>query len=263
MIQSLGLAINQKFLSNIKFLGGAYLLALQSWRELITKPFYFSLMVDQVYQLGIRSFGLVFVTAISTGMVMALQFGSGLEKFGGTLYVPKVVSLSIVKELGPVFTSLILAGRVGAGITSEIGSMAVTQQLDAIRALGTSPLKKIVIPRILGLLISLPLLTVIANTIGIIGGLLVGVTELGLDAQFYYEKIFSTITMYDYLTGLIKTLFFAFFISLSGCYFGMTVRGGTRGVGIATTQSVVTSSVLIVVSDYFLSKLFWILDKWL
>ena len=193
---------------------------------------------------------------------MALQFGFGLERFGGKYYVPKVVALSLVRELGPVFTSLMLAGRIGAGITSEIGSMNVTQQIDAIRALGTSPIKKIVIPRVLACLLVLPMLTVIANFIGITGGLIIGATELKLDPLFYYQKVVYTVTVTDFVVGVAKTTFFAAFISLTGCYYGLKTTGGTQGVGLATTKSVVTSSILIVISDFFLTKLFWMIEKW-
>ncbi len=243
--------------------GGAALLFYQSFHETFRKPFYFRLMLDQIYQVGITSLPLVIVTALSTGMVMALQFGLGLEKFGGKLYVPKIVSLSIVREMGPVFTSLMLAARVGAGITSEVGSMTVTQQIDAIRALGTSPLKRIVIPRVLACLITLPLLCSIANAIGIYGGMYVGAHDLGLDKEFYIQKVYQTITLTDYLSGWGKTFFFAMFISITACYFGLTVKGGTKGVGVATTKSVVTSSIFILVGDYFLTKLFWVIEQWL
>jgi len=242
--------------------GGVYLLFQKSLSETLKRPFYFKLIIDQIYHIGIRSTWLVLATAMSTGMVMTLQYGYGLEKFGGKLYIPKLVALSIVKEMGPVFTSLMLAARVGAGIASEIGSMKVTQQIDAIRALGTSPIKKIVIPRILATLICLPLLTVLADTVGILGGLLVGVTELQMDSAFYVQKVFDSLTIQDYAIGLGKTVVFALVISTVACYFGMKANSGTRGVGIATTQSVMTSSIIIVVSDFFLTKLFWLVTQW-
>jgi phospholipid/cholesterol/gamma-HCH transport system permease protein len=141
--------------------------------------------------------------------------------------------------------------------------MNVTQQIDAIRALGTSPIKKIVIPRVLATLIALPLLTVIANLIGIAGSMLIGVTELGLDAMFYYQKVVYAITITDFVVGVVKTLFFGAFISMVGCYYGLRTSGGTQGVGVATTKSVVTSSILIVISDFFLTKLFWMVEKWI
>ncbi len=249
-------------ISIIQLLGGTAQLGWLTFRELFRPPFYPKLLCDQIFRIGIQSLPLVFITAASTGMVMALQFGLGLEKFGGKLYVPKIVSLSIVRELGPVFTCLMLAARVGAGITSELGSMTVTQQIDAIRALGTSPIKKIVIPRVLACLIAIPILVVFANAIGILGGLIVGMNDLGLDPLFYAQKIFETIILSDYFSGMIKTPVFALFIALIACYFGLNVTGGTQGVGSATTRSVVTSSIFILIGDYFLTKLFWMVYAW-
>lgn len=247
----------------LQLFGGTTLLARQVASELWRRPLYFGLVVEQIYQIGIRSLPLVFITAGSTGMVMALQFGLGLEKFGGKLYIPKIVSLSIVREMGPVFTCLMLAARIGAGITSEIGSMTVTQQIDAIRALGTSPIKKIVIPRVLGSLIAIPILSIAANFVGIIGALSVGANDLGLDPIFFVQKVVTTVWIPDFMAGFMKTPVFALLISVNACFFGLTVKGGTNGVGSATRQSVVTSSICILVGDYFLTKLFWIFEQWL
>lgn len=259
MITDVSTSLAARALALVKHLGAAGLLFQQVLREIFRKPLYHRLVIEQVYHVGLRSLGLVFVTAISTGMVMALQFGLGLEKFGGKLYVPKIVSLSIVREIGPVFCSLMLAARVGAGIASEIASMVVTDQIDAIRALGTSPIKRIVIPRILGCLIALPLLATLGDFVGVIGALGVGTLELGLDVNFFYQKVVTTVHITDYVTGIAKTFFFALFISITACYFGLNVRGGTRGVGIATTMAVVVSSVAILISDFFLTKAFFIL----
>jgi phospholipid/cholesterol/gamma-HCH transport system permease protein len=156
-----------------------------------------------------------------------------------------------------------LAARVGAGITSEIGSMKVSQQIDAIRALGTSPIKKIVFPRVLACLISVPLVCVVANSVGVLGGLVVGTIDLGIEPNFYFNKIISTIKFSDYISGLGKTVFFALFISIPACYYGLRAKGGTQGVGQATTKSVVTSSIFIVVGDFFLTKLFYLIERWI
>lgn len=258
-MQQMAISFGFFFLTAVEFFGGTAILLKKSIREMSSRPYYPRLIVDQVGQLGVNSLSIVLACALSTGMVMSLQFGLGLEKFGGKMYVPKIVSLSIARELAPVFTSLMIAGRVGAGIASEIGSMVVTQQIDAIRALGTSPLKKIVIPRILATLISLPVLTVLSNVLGITGALIVGVLELHLDAMFFFQKIVTTVTALDFAVGVLKTFFFALFISVTACYFGLNVKEGTRGVGRATTEAVVVGSILIVVSNFFLTKLFWIL----
>lgn len=245
----------------LHFVGGVGLLFRDVLRELFKGRFYWRLVAEQIYQIGMRSLPLIVITAISIGMVMSLQFGLGLEKFGGKLYVPKLLAVTILREMGPVFTSLMLAARVGAGIASEIGSMVVTQQVDAIRALGTSPIKKIVIPRVLACLIVLPILVSLANIVGNLGGLVIGAAELNLDPNFYWLKVMTTSKIEDYLSGVGKTFFFALFIAIPSCYFGLTVKNGTKEVGIATTKAVVTSSIFIVVGDFFLSKLFWIFEK--
>ncbi|MCO5142279.1 MAG: ABC transporter permease [Oligoflexia bacterium] len=239
----------------LKTFGGITLLTKQTIKELGSKPFYLGLTLEQVVIIGVQSILLVAITGITSGAVMTLQFGYGLEKFGGKLYIPKVLGLSIVREMGPVFTSLMVAGRMGSGIAAEIGSMKVTQQIDAIRALGTSPIKRIVIPRLIAMLICLPLLTLFADLMGIFAGMLVGL-EIGLEPFFFIEKVYEGLTFNDFWTGTTKTLFFGFFIVMIACYRGLNTEGGTRGVGDSTTWVVVTSSISIMVGDFFLTKLF-------
>lgn len=263
MIRQTALPFKEWVEEQLYFLGGITLLMRDCIREGIKRPFYGNLLVEQIYQIGVRSFPLILVTSGAIGMVMSLQFGFGLEKFGGKPYVPRLVASTIFREIGPMFTSLMLAARVGAGIASEIGSMVVTQQVDAIRALGTSPIKKIVLPRILACLIVVPLLAAMANIIGNIGGWVIGVYELGLDPQFYYRRILDTANIRDYLSGFGKTFFFALFIAVPSCYFGLNVKNGTQEVGMATRKAVVTSSLLILLGDFFLAKMFWVLEKWL
>lgn len=243
-------------LEHLKFAGGIFLLGLECLKSVFRPPYYFYLTVEQMWVIGVRSFSLVAVTAIATGSVMALQFGFGLQKFGGQLYVPKLLSLAFVREMGPVFTSLLVAARIGSGITAEVGSMNVTQQIDAIRALGTSPIKKIVLPRLLATMITLPILTVFANFIGIFGGMLVTVKELGQTPSFFFTKGIEVLRMSDFFMGFCKTFVFAIFIALTACYKGMRTSGGTRGVGDATTWVVVTTNIFIMISDFFLTKLF-------
>lgn len=241
------------------FLGGFALLFRQVAGEIARFHIERNLLVEQIFHVGSRSLPLIVITAISTGMVMTLQFGIGLAKFGGQPYVPKIVSLSILREMGPVFTSLMVAARVGAGMASEIGSMVVTQQIDAIRALGTSPIQKIVVPRVLACLICLPLLASLANLIGVAGSMIVGVTELQLDPKFFLLKVTTTLTVNDWASGIGKCIFFSIFISLTACYFGLNVKQGTKEVGLATTRAVVVSSIMVLVGDFFLTKLFFIL----
>jgi len=244
------------------FLGGISILTKDISKEFFRRRWGWSLIAEQIFQIGQRSLPLVIVTAASTGMVMALQFGLGLERFGGTLYVPRIVTVSILREMGPVFTALVVAARVGAGIASEIGSMVVTQQIDAIRAMGTSPIQKIVFPRVIACLISLPLLVGLANFIGFFGGMVIGVSELGLDPQLYAIKSLTNLSLGDYLSGFGKAIFFGLFISIPSCYYGLNVKEGTKGVGIATTKAVVAASILILIGDFFLTKLFWMIEKW-
>jgi phospholipid/cholesterol/gamma-HCH transport system permease protein len=244
------------------FVGGNSLLSRDIFRNLFNRPFYFDLLMTQLQSVGVRSLPLVLVVAFSVGTVMALQFGIGLEKFGGKLYIPKLVSVSIARELGPIFVSLMFAARVGAGITAEVASMVVSQQIDAMRALGTSPVKKIIIPRVLACLIALPILVLFANFIGFLGGMIVGTFDLSLNSGYYLLKIQSSVTLADFFSGFAKTFIFSLFISIPACYYGLSVQRGTRGVGIATTQAVVTSSILIFSGDYFLTKLFWIFESW-
>jgi len=261
MTNKMLLTLQQFILDIFHFIGGLGYLTRDIFKESLRGRFYWKLLLEQIYQIGLRSLPLIIITSLSIGMVMALQFGLGLEKFGGKLYVPKLLAVTILREMGPVFTSLMIAARVGAGIASEIGSMVVTQQVDAIRALGTSPIKKIVIPRVLACLITLPILVSIANIVGNAGGLFVGSFELNLDSNFYLLKIMSTSNIKDYLSGFGKTLFFAIFIAIPSCYFGLNVKNGTKEVGIATTKAVVISSIFILVGDFFLSKLFWYFEK--
>lgn len=262
MIQILKFGIDTQLQNIAAFFGGTFILLRKSVSESLQRPFYFSLINEQIYHIGVRSLPLILITLSAIGMVMTMQFGLGLQKFGGGLYVPRIVSVSIIRELGPVFTGLMIAGRVGAGIASEIGSMSVSQQIDAIRALGTSPIKRIVVPRIIGTCVALPFLTLFANIVGLLGGIAIGKSELNLAPSFYFNKIFETATLTDLSTGLFKSFVFALVISLSGCYYGLRVKGGTREVGAATTRTVVMASILILVSDFFLTKIFFIWEKW-
>lgn len=245
----------------VDFLGGSVNLTYSTVRALFRPPFYFKLFLEQCYSLGVKSLSITMITALSTGMVMSLQFGLGLERFGGKLYVPKVVGLSIMRELGPVLTCLMIAGRVGSGIAAEIGSMNVTQQIDAIRALGTDPLKRIVIPRVLALLLIAPILTVFADLVGIFGGMFLSYFELNIHPSFYFQNAVIALRTGDFIVGVGKTIFFGFIIAITGCYYGLNTTGGTQGVGQATTRAVVTSSILITITDFILTKLFWLFER--
>jgi len=248
--------LGERSLSLIRFAGGFGQLFGQMMKEAFYPPFYFRLIAQQIFAIGIQSFLLVAVTALATGSVLALQFGYGLARFGGTLYVPKIVALSIIREMGPVFTSLLVAGRIGSGIASEVASMKVTQQIDAIRALGTSPMKRIIIPRVVASLFALPILTLFADYVGLFGAMMVCWKELAINNEFFIAKTIESVRMYDLLTGMAKTVVFALFVSLTACWKGLNTEGGTQGVGNSTTWVVVTSSIFIMISDFFLTKFF-------
>lgn len=213
----------------------------------------------QIVKMGRDSIPIVVLTAIFTGMVLALQTAYGLHRFGAKNYVGNIVGLGLIRELGPVLTALMLCGRVGAGIAAEIGSMVVTEQVDAIRTLGADPIRKLVTPRIVAAAIVLPALVVLADLIGVYGGMLVAVYELDIGAHLYRSSIFYTVLIRDVMDGLIKSsVFGVLFVSIA-CYKGLSTRGGTEGVGRATTEAVVTGSIVILVSDFFITKILIIL----
>jgi phospholipid/cholesterol/gamma-HCH transport system permease protein len=209
----------------------------------------------QLAAIGAGSATIVLITALFTGMVMALQTGIALERFGAKLYVGGVVGLALARELGPILTALMVGGRVGAGITAEIGAMQVTEQVDAIRSLGADPVQKLVLPRVIAATLALPLLTALANVLGIIGGMLIAVSQFGSTANFYLENVIWAVTLQDVLSGLVKTFAFGWIIAMVGCFMGFETRGGTVGVGRATTASVVLASISVLVADFFLTKL--------
>jgi phospholipid/cholesterol/gamma-HCH transport system permease protein len=192
-------------------------------------------------------------------MVLAIQTAYSLAAYGGKGFVGDIVALSIVRELGPVLTALMVAGRVGAGITAELGSMAVTEQIDALRALAASPIKKLVVPRVGALVIALPALTILADTIGLFGGLIMARVELGQSRAFYMSHVLLALRIQDIGSGIGKTFFFGLFIGIIACYNGIHATGGADGVGKATTNSVVMASIAIIVSNFFLTKIFLIL----
>ena len=208
-----------------------------------------------MHSVGVNSLIIILMTSGFTGLVLALQSGYELAIYGAKMYVGTLLSVSLVRELGPVLVSLVVAGRVGAGIAAEIGSMAVTEQLDAMRALGTNPIKKLASTRFIAVTIMLPILTVIGDITGILGGLLIAVTNLGISSSFYWRTVIRELTFNDLLTGMFKPFVFAMTIATVSCYMGFTATGGTKGVGEATTRAVVVSSILIFVFDFFITKL--------
>ena len=231
----------------------------RSTKAAFSRPFYIHETVEQLYQIGNRSLSIVTLTGIFTGMVMAFQTGMELSRFGAKAYIGSVVAVSLIRELGPVLTALVVAGRVGAGITAELGSMQVTDQIDAMRAMATDPYKKLVVTRIVSLLIMLPVLVAIADVVGLLGGMLIAVTNLNVSYELYKSTVLNSLFLQDLISGLVKPIIFAYIIGSIGCYLGMHTSGGTKGVGSATTMSVVISSILIFVIDFVLTKIFFLI----
>ncbi|NLH47444.1 MAG: ABC transporter permease [Myxococcales bacterium] len=219
------------------------------------RPFEFGEIIRQVNLLGVNSISIGLLTSFFTGMVFALQFAVGLDRFGGKEYVSVVTGIAFLRELGPVLTSVVVCSRVGSGIAAELGSMAVTEQIDAIRALGSNPVKKLVVPRMVAMLIALPSMAMLADIIGILGGMVIGITEVGLRPMSYLSDTIDGVGVADLLSGLVKTFFFAVGVVLIACHNGMTTYGGTEGVGNSTTKTVVTGLIFIFLSDFFLTRL--------
>lgn len=229
------------------------------WRALVAAfmpPYNFKLLLEQMYEIGYKSISIVIVSATAIGMVMVIQMAWGFERFGAKLLVGPVVTLSFVRELGPVVTSLLVGGRVGSGITAEIGSMKVTEQIDAIKTLGADPIKKLVAPRLLASIITFPLLAVISNLAGIGGSIIIAALDLNISPTLFISSMKGWVFVDDVMTGISKTLFFGIIVAITGCYVGMKADGGTQGVGRATTKTVVIALLLIIISDFLLSKLF-------
>jgi phospholipid/cholesterol/gamma-HCH transport system permease protein len=242
--------------TNLEVLGGMARLGWDALRHGVKPPFEFELWLEQLSQLGVRSLTITNITLLFTGMVLSIQTAYSLAAYGGKAFVGDIVALSVVRELGPVLAALMVAGRVGAGITAELGSMAVTEQVDALRALAASPTRKLVVPRVLSLIIVLPVLTILADTVALFGGLLMAVLEVGQSRLYYMNHVLAALTVQDIASGVGKTVFFGFFIGVIACYNGLNARGGADGVGKATTNTVVVSSISVIISDFFLTKFF-------
>jgi phospholipid/cholesterol/gamma-HCH transport system permease protein len=228
-------------------------------RAMFSRPFYFHDVVEQFDQIGIGSLTVVLLTGFFTGAVLALQSGITLDQFGARPFVGRLVSASMIKELGPVLTGLMLAGRIGSGIAAELGSMVVTDQLNALRALGTDPVRKLVVPRVLAGFFMAPVLTVIADTVGIFGGWIIAVYQLRVASGLYWTSITEALYLQDVWMGIIKPFFLGYVIATIGCHVGLRTKGGTQGVGRATTNAVVAASVAVIAVDFFVTRLLFTL----
>jgi phospholipid/cholesterol/gamma-HCH transport system permease protein len=230
------------------------LLSIQSLTNLFRKPLYIADMVQQADLIGVGSLPIVVLIGFFTGAVLAVQTANTLQRFGSITLIGQLVALSMVRELGPVLTGILVAGRNASGMASELGSMIVTEQIDAMRALGTDPLKKLVTPRVVSTTLMLFFLTILSDFVGLAGGLMVSKLLLRLDARQYWNNAWQSLVFQDVFMGLVKPILFGFIIATVGCFYGMTARGGTQGVGRATTQAVVAASVLIVVVNFFVTQ---------
>jgi phospholipid/cholesterol/gamma-HCH transport system permease protein len=243
----------------IEWYGGLGLLAARAVRNLALPPAYLRLVAREVDVIGLGSVAVAVTAALFTGMVLALQSAVNMARFGAENYVGPVVALSILRELGPVLTAILVGGKVASGITAELGSMKVTEQIDALRALGVNYIKRLIVPRLLAAVIVFPLVTVLADGMGMFGGMLIAVFERDVDAWLYWNTISYWVVMRDFLTGLVKSVVFGALVTLIGCYNGLATTGGTEGLGRSTTATVVQVAMGVIVSDFFLTKLLLIL----
>ena len=254
-METVVVGLSDRFKSTLAGLQEFYMLSYRAFASLLTRPRYWQDIFNQMDAMGVGSLTIVSLTGLFTGMVLTVQTSATLDAFGARPYVGRMVSLSMIRELGPVLTSLMVAGRVGSGMAAELGSMVVTQQIEAMRSLGTDPVRKLVSTRMVAGLVMMPVLTVLSDTVGMIGGFLVARFTLRLATQFYWHSAIDAIQVEDLIMGLVKPFVFGYIVVAVGCYLGLSTRGGTQGVGLSTTRSVVTASVLILAADYFLNLL--------
>ncbi len=256
--------VNNAVKSALGSLQEFFLLAGNAIRFMFARPFYLNDVVQQMNAIGFESLGIVLLTGFFTGMVLALQASVIMKTFGATMYIGRLVSASMIRELGPVLAGLMVAGRVGSGIAAQLGSMRVTEQIDALNTLGTDPIKKLVTPRLIAALIMVPTLTVINDFAGLLGGGVISSVYVGIPTSLYWRTVFEQIAAggflfryipNDFVHGLTKPFVFGGIIALTGCHYGLKTTGGTEGVGIATTKTVVRASILILVVDYFITQI--------
>ncbi|HET6622006.1 MAG TPA: ABC transporter permease [Dongiaceae bacterium] len=253
LLQPLG----RTFLDGLEAIGRLTLFTLRALLLAVSPPYYPRLIVRQMIEIGYNSLPVVGMTAVFTGMVLALQTYTGFSRFNAETAIPNVVVLSICRELGPVMAGLMVAGRIGAAMAAELGTMRVTEQIDALTTLSTNPFKYLIAPRLIAGLAMLPLLVGTADIIGVMGGYLVSVYKLGFNPGSYLKNTVDFVQFLDIFSGLVKAAVFGFIISLMGCYHGFHSHGGAQGVGKATTNAVVSASILIFISNYIVTELFF------
>lgn len=241
----------------VRYIGELTVLLCRTIGSIFFFPFNGYRFLAQAKRIGIGSFFIVSLVSFFVGMIIALQMAYLMVKMSAEIYIPNVLAVAIVRELAPVLTALIVAGRIGAGMTAEIGSMVVTEQVDALKAFATNPVRYLVLPRFLALVVMLPILTIFADLIGILGGFVICVFKLSIKPTMFFNMVVDSLVRKDIMTGLIKTIFFGMIIALVGCHQGLTVKGGAEGVGKATTVSVVRAFILILIVDCFFTTIFY------
>jgi phospholipid/cholesterol/gamma-HCH transport system permease protein len=246
-----------KFLGFIRYAGGISVLFVRTIFWTFRPPHKGRQVLEQMVKIGIDSLPIVFLTSLFTGMVLALQSAYQMQKMEAKLYIASLVALSITRELGPVLTALVVAGRIGASIAAELGTMKVTEQIDALETLATNPIKYLVVPRFIALFLMLPLLTIYADMVGIFGGYMIGVWRLNILSNLYWDMTWNPLKVKDIATGIIKAFAFGIIICIVACYEGMRVEGGAEGVGTATTKAVVIAFILIIAADCLFTALFY------
>jgi phospholipid/cholesterol/gamma-HCH transport system permease protein len=244
----------QRAMHFAEHLGDVVLLSTSAARSIVRRPFELRATLQQLESLGVKSMGIVAVTSLFIGMVMTIQFAFGLRRFGGVEYIPRVIILSFCRELAPTLTAVIVGGRIGSGMAAEVGAMNVTEQVDAIRALGADPAKKLVLPRVLAAIIVMPLLSIYALALGTAGAVLICAVQYDIKPNLFMNSSLEAVRLGDFFAGLAKTPFFGFLIAIIGCHFGLRTTGGTEGVGLSTTRTVVAVSIAILIADFFLTK---------
>ena len=243
----------------VAWYGGVGLLTAAVARNIVLPRRYLHLVVAEIEMMGNRSLGVAMIAAVFTGMVSALQSAINMARFGAETYVGPVVAMAIFRELGPVLTAILVGGKVASGITAELGSMKVTEQIDALRAIGVNYVKRLIVPRVLAAFLVFPLLTALADLIALVGGMLIAVFERRIDVYLYWNTIFYWVVIEDLVTGVGKSFFFGVIVTLIGAYNGLAMTGGTEGLGRATTATVVQVSLAVIVADFFLTRLFLLL----
>ena len=246
----------RQFLDLAEALGAAALMLKSVVFWFFSAKFELRETIKQAVKIGVDSMTVTVLTSFFTGMVLALQMGQSMKNlFNEPMYIGTMVAFTMLKELGPVLTSVVVAGRAGAVVTAEIGTMQVTEQIDALYTLGTNPTRYLLVPRYIAFMLTLPLLTVFADFLGVLGGLLVAVVKLRVSPTVYMNDIYTTLSVSDFMHGFVKTFFIAFMIATVSCYKGLRTKGGAEGVGKSTTEAVVASMVLVLVMDYFISAM--------